>query len=369
MKRILLKVLFVMVFMCLAFGLTQPALAGETFQTTDHVRFRTGPSTEDSIISVVNPGVSVDVLEHDPAGWSMVRVNGTVGYMRSDFLKYPIGSTPVVFRTTDGVNFRTSPSNDTNTNIIRGIVHGTSVEVLEHDPAGWSKVRITGTTGFIRSDFLTRDIRIESASSSSQPQAQPTLTLWATAGARLRSGPSTDTAILRTLSDGTAVTVIEHNPTGWSKVSVGGDIGYIRTDLLRTSNGKVEFLNWSEARNIVRTGVPIRVYDVRTGLSFNIQCFSKSGHADVEPISQADTDTILRSRNGVWAWAPRPVLITIGDRTIAASMNGMPHAGSTISGNGMNGHLCLHFGGTVTNNKSYQQDLRNAVDEAYNSSR
>jgi hypothetical protein len=35
----------------------------------------------------------------------------------------------------------------------------------------------------------------------------------------------------------------------------------------------------------------------------------------------------------------------------------------------MNGHLCLHFGGTVTNNKSYQQDLRNAVQEAFNAAR
>jgi len=171
-----------------------------------------------------------------------------------------------------------------------------------------------------------------------------------------------------TLDPGTAVGVLEQNSNGWSTVSVGGLVGYIRSDLLQKSSGKVEFLNWSEAKNVVRNGVPMRVVDVRTGLSFTIQSFSKSGHADVEPVSAADTEIILKSRNGVWAWAPRPVWVTIGDRTIAAAMNGMPHAGSTISGNGMNGHLCLHFGETVTNSKSYQQDLRNAVDEAYKAS-
>jgi len=113
----------------------------------------------------------------------------------------------------------------------------------------------------------------------------------------------------------------------------------------------------------------MRVLDVRTGLSFNLQSFSKSGHADVEPLTAADTATILSTRGGVWSWAARPVWVTIGDRTIAAALNGMPHAGSTISGNNMNGHLCLHFGGTVTNNKSYQQDLRNAVQEAFNAAR
>jgi len=365
---VLPKILFVIVFLCLAFGLSFTAMASETFVTTDHVRLRSGPSTDDSVISVVNPGTSVEVLEHDPAGWSMVKISGTAGYIKSEFLKFPIGNTPAIFRTTDGVNFRSSPTNDIKTNIIRGIVHGTSVEVLAHDPAGWSNVRIGDTTGYIRSDFLTRDITV-SAAAAPAASTQPSMTLWTSGGVNLRSGPSTDHSVLKLLNGGTAVSVLEQNSSGWSKVNANGTIGWIASEFLRSSNGRVEYLEWSEARNIVRTGVPIRVYDIKSGLSYTIQCFSKSGHADVEPLTAADTETILRSRNGVWAWTPRPVLVTLGDRTVAAALNGMPHAGSTISGNGMDGHLCLHFGGTVTNNKSYQQDLRNAVTEAYNSTR
>jgi hypothetical protein len=112
----------------------------------------------------------------------------------------------------------------------------------------------------------------------------------------------------------------------------------------------------------------MQIVDVRTGITFRLQCFSRGGHADVEPVTRADTEAILRSRNGVWAWAPRPVWVTIGNRTIAAALNGMPHAGSTIHDNGMNGHLCLHFGGTVANSPTYQRDLRNAVMEAWNAS-
>jgi hypothetical protein len=113
----------------------------------------------------------------------------------------------------------------------------------------------------------------------------------------------------------------------------------------------------------------MHVVDVRTGITFKLRAFSKSGHADVETPTRADTDAILRSRNGVWAWAPRPVWVTIGDRTIAAALNGMPHDVSTISGNGLNGHLCLHFNNTVTNSKTYQRDLNNAVMEAWNAAR
>jgi len=181
----------------------------------------------------------------------------------------------------------------------------------------------------------------------------------------MRSGPSTDASIVTTVGEGTRVEMLEHDPNGWSRVRVNGEEGYIRSDLLRAGGGGVELLDWSAARNLVPTRVPLHVVDVRTGISFTLICFSKGGHADVEPATREDTEAILRSRNGVWAWAPRPVWVTIGNRTFAAALNGMPHAGSTRPDNGMDGHLCLHFNNTVANNKSYERDLNNAVMEAY----
>ena len=365
--RCLRRIVFVAVFSCLALALAHTASASETFLATDGVRLRTDPTTDSAIVRVVNQGSSVDVLEHDPAGWSMVKVNGSTGYIKSEYLKFPLGGAPAIFRTTDDVRLREGPSTDAG--IISVIVHGTGVSVLVHDPAGWSKVTVGGSTGYIRSDFLTRDIAIPAQPVPAASQA-PT-TLWTSDAVRLRSGPSTDSAIIRTLNAGTSVSVQEQGSNGWSKVSQNGTVGYIRSDLLSAnpSGGSVEYLDWSNAKNLVQTGVAIRVLDVRTGLSYTIRCFSKGGHADVEPLTAADTDTILKTRGGVWAWDPRPVWVTISGRTVAASINGMPHAGSTISGNNMNGHLCLHFGGTVTNNKSYQNDLRNAVQEAYNAAR
>jgi len=371
MKSTLIKIVFIMIFFCLAFGLSQTALAAETFVTTDGVRFRAGPSIDDAIISMVYKGTSVSVLEHDPAGWSMVKIDNSTGYIRSDFLMFPIGSSSATFRTTDDVRFRAAPSTDAA--VIKTVVHGTSVEVLDHDPAGWSRVRINGLYGYIRSDFLIRDISVTAATAATAAAttakvSQPIATLWTAEVVRLRAAPSTDAAIVSVLEAGVSVSVLEPESNNWFKVSTNGSVGYIRSDLLRTSSGKVEYLEWSAARNVVPIGVPIKVVDVRTGLSYTIQCFSKGGHADVEPLTAADTDMILQTRKGIWAWDPRPVWVTINGRTIAASLNGMPHSGSTISGNNMNGHLCLHFGGTVTENKSYQQDLRNAVDEAYKAS-
>lgn len=374
-KRGLRRILRLILTLLLMIGLANTALAASAqFQTTAGVNLRSGPTVDSGIVRAVGVGANVEMIEHDPAGWSNVKVNGTVGYIRSDFLKFPTGSAPVTFKTTDGVNFRSGPSTDST--VIRALGVGTSVAVLEHDPAGWSKAKIDDKTGYIRSDFLAWSNNHSSQQSASTPAAaaaaappQSTMFYRTTTGVNFRTGPSTESSVIRLLDPGVIVGMLEYSPGGWSKVSVDQTVGYVKTEFLRVVGDGVELLEWSAAKDIVPKGVPIRVVDVRTGVSYNIKCFSKGKHADVEPITKADTDAIFESRNGVWAWDPRPVWVTIGERTIAASLNGKPHAGSTISGNGMNGHLCLHFNGTVTNSKTYQRDLNNAVMEAFNASR
>ena len=481
-------------------GMSPPAAAAGTFRTTGSVHLRSEPTTESTSITVVNAGIDVEVLEHDPAGWSKVQVGNLTGYIRSDFLKYPTGDTAAVFRTTGGVNIRSAASLDSN--VVGTVASGTGVEVIEHDPAGWSSIRADGVSGFIRSDFLTRGsgivtplppvvlppsgeaiailkttgtvnmrsgpstdtnilrtlaantsvevlenradgwssvrfngtsgyIKTELISEAGAPSSPSATTLKTTGSVNMRSGPSTSNSIIVTLAantsvevldtrtdgwsnvrfngrDGfirsdllassavetgttlrtvtgvnfrtgpsknhsvirlltanTAVEVLENQANGWSRVKHNGTEGFIRSDLLGTGTGNIELLDWSSARNVVPTGVNMRVVDVRTGISFNLRGFAKSGHLDVEPPTKEDTEAILKSRNGVWAWAPRPVWVTIGSRTFAAALNGMPHDVSTIRDNGIDGHFCLHFNNTVTNSKTYQRDLNNAVMEAY----
>jgi len=379
------KGFFVIFIISMMFCLMQTAFSAETFRTTDNVNFRASPSTDAGIIKTLNTGANVDVLEHDPANWSKVAVSGTVGYIRSDFLKFPVGSAPASFKTTAGVYFRTGPSTDAG--VIKALGAGTAVELVEHDPAGWSSVRLNGTPGFIKSSYLAladqnakQPAPAPAASASggaASGQPLPSAVYRTTDNVNFRTGPTTESEIIRTLRAGTAVDMVEHDPGGWSSVKVDGISGYIKSDYLSAggsagrssgagSGGAVELLDWSAAKDVVPKGELLKIIDVRTGETFNLKCFSKGGHADVEPPTKEDTDTIYRTRNGVWSWDARPVWVIIGDRTLAASLNGQPHAGSTISNNGMNGHLCLHFNGTVTNSKSYQKDLNNAVIEAWN---
>jgi hypothetical protein len=106
-------------------------------------------------------------------------------------------------------------------------------------------------------------------------------------------------------------------------------------------------------------------------------------------MSKNDSLTIKKLWGGQYSWARRPVLVYLNNRVIAASMNGMPHAGreelpdgATVSsrsgkygrgynydyikGNGVSGHVCIHFRGSTLhkNNKSdpeHQRDVKVAA--------
>ena len=391
MKRIFRLAFCTTVIICLAFALTQTSLAAGSLVTNDTVNFRAGASLDADVIRALDPGVSVEVLEHDPAGWTKVKFSGVEGYIKSDYLTIPSGASGIAFKTTDEVNFRTGPSLEAS--ILYSLKLGSVVEAVEHDPAGWSKVRVDGTVGYIKSEFLALHVQNAQQGSNAQQGAsaqQASNTQQGTAAAaqpseapkpaplpdtlitideaNVRQEPSLDSEIIIALSANSSVQALERGPDGWTKVMVDDMIGYIWSELLSVTGRNVELLDWSVVRNIIQRGAPIPVIDVRTGQTYYIKCFSIGDHADVETATKADTDIVFDIRGGVWSWAARPVWVLIGDRLVAASINGMPHDVSTISGNGLNGHFCLHFLGSVTSSTSvsYKQDLQNAVMEAWN---
>ncbi len=130
----------------------------------------------------------------------------------------------------------------------------------------------------------------------------------------------------------------------------------------------VELIPWSEAKSWYKVGAVAKVYDIGTGITFNMYRFSGSVHADVEPYTKSDTAKMKQAFGGSWKWTPRPVLVTYNGRTSAASLNGMPHGGQTITNNGMDGQVCIHFLNSTTHNSAstkHAQDHQNAVQRAW----
>lgn len=133
--------------------------------------------------------------------------------------------------------------------------------------------------------------------------------------------------------------------------------------------------------NIFSIGTKATVYDIDTGLSFNIVRSFGYNHADCETLTAEDTATFKKIFGGNWSWDRRAVVLTIGTRKIAASIAGMPHAGvdskplnaivpgrsgdygtgenlDNIKGNNMDGHFDVHLYGSKTH-------VDNSVDSAH----
>ncbi len=118
----------------------------------------------------------------------------------------------------------------------------------------------------------------------------------------------------------------------------------------RGERGDSEMLHWDSVNRIFKVGSIATITDVRTGLSFRVRRRGGSLHADVEPYTKEDTAIMRRIYGGSWSWNRRPIIVRIGGRRIAASMNGMPHGGQSLGNNNFKGHFCLHFAGSKLHN-------------------
>ncbi|AEI39513.1 hypothetical protein [Paenibacillus mucilaginosus] len=108
-------------------------------------------------------------------------------------------------------------------------------------------------------------------------------------------------------------------------------------------------LPWEEAKKTVAMKSICTVTDLETGLSFKAQRRAGRSHADMQPVTKADTAIMKEIYGGSWSWHRRAVLVSReGGPAIAASMHGMPHGGDGIPGNGFSGHFCIHFLGSST---------------------
>ena len=276
----------------------------------------------------------------------------------SDFWDEPAPEILATFKTTARVNLRQGP--DAESGQLAMADANSVVEVLDFNDGVWFRVSYNRQLGYMYAQFLV------------EYTPEIITTFITTASVNLRPTPSTDGERIVLVGAGRTVEVIDFRDGAWFAVEYNGRTGYMSADFLRErpqpgAAGHVEKLDWSTMRNIIPKNTPFTVIDVRSGLSYQMISFSHGNHADVFPATAADTEIFRQSFGGRWDWQPRPVVVLVGGRTVAASINGMPHGGGS-STNNMNGHVCLHFLGSRTHNgnRSHERDHQNAVAEAFN---
>lgn len=107
---------------------------------------------------------------------------------------------------------------------------------------------------------------------------------------------------------------------------------------------EVRLSNWEgEIRSRLRSMPNVIIYDFMTGAHYDVTVFSLGKHADGEPPTRADTQTMEKAL-GANNWTPRPVWVIFSDgRVYMASTHSHGHEVDHNSNNGLTGHICIHF--------------------------
>ena len=108
----------------------------------------------------------------------------------------------------------------------------------------------------------------------------------------------------------------------------------------------VGLLPWEDVNRLFPRGSTARVWDVKTEKGFVVWRLQGTYHADVEPLTKADTAVLLAACGGRWTKDRLPALVELQGRLVAASMYPFPHGHEAIHDNGFNGQFCLHFLGS-----------------------
>ncbi|MCL2573498.1 MAG: hypothetical protein FWE34_02975 [Defluviitaleaceae bacterium] len=144
---------------------------------------------------------------------------------------------------------------------------------------------------------------------------------------------------------------------------------------------------FNEIQHIFARDTDAVVRDIGTGHTFNIRRTFGTNHADIEPLTKEDA-AIMNEIWGGHSWARRPVVVYVGNYVFAGSLTNFPHAGvdgepalavvnsrsggygrglnfDAVKGNGVDGHMCLHFAGSLIHGSNRSNlDHQNAVGQA-----
>ena len=264
--------------------------------------------------------------------------------------------------TVDALNVRASASTDSD---VVGVVHQGQKVTIKDKTGNWYKISCNGKSGYVWKKYIDLSSYSSSSSSSSSSGSSSS-----SSKGTCQPGDKGDAVrnvqkrliklgYLSGSADGDYGNMTKKAVQAFQKrngLNVTGSVNSRTLSALNSSGAKravsdssssssagTERLNWfNGGSNTIPKGAVFKVKDCRTGKIFTCRRWSGYNHLDAEPNSYSDTQKML-SIVGHWTWRRRPILVKYNGHVYAASMNAMPHGTSTISGNGFDGHFCIHF--------------------------
>ena len=145
---------------------SDPLAYGAATVDTTNLNLRSGPSLTSQVITTLNVGDIVVILERTNSEWYYINFHGVTGYVSTTYLRDVLTAenfSAIGQITGDYVNIRLRP--DLSSELLATYPEDTVMTVIGIN-SGWYKVRHDSYTGYVRSDFMTI---ISGTRASSQP--------------------------------------------------------------------------------------------------------------------------------------------------------------------------------------------------------
>ena len=127
--------------------------------------------------------------------------------------------------------------------------------------------------------------------------------------------------------------------------SVSMPRGPINSELKEKDGSLIE---WKDVKEMLRKGKTYRVIDCNTGRMFSMIFTGGENHAEMEIASPNDMVNFKFICGDDFNFLKRPVIVEIGDERIAASIQCWPHGNDSVPENGLSGHVCVFYKGSLS---------------------
>jgi uncharacterized protein YraI len=148
-------------------------VTGTATVNVDALNIRSGPSTSNGVLGVMQYGASVSLTGDSSSGFVGVIYNGIQGWTFAEYLStggtsapapapspgsgsVAVGDTVVStgYVSTDALNFRSGPG--TSYGVITVMYNGAGVEIMGDPQAGFYPIRYNGSKGWASTDYITK---------------------------------------------------------------------------------------------------------------------------------------------------------------------------------------------------------------------
>jgi len=347
--------------------------------TNDEISLRIRPSDDAGVITMLTKDTRLGVFCEEIDGWYRVIYGNYRGYVATDDVFLPSTDSLSGNVKTDGLSVHMNPASG-----------GKSVGTLDagyplkitNIVGSWYKIEATDSEGDAVEGYVPQENVLQAASSEKATmvlqegmEGTAVAKLQKALAARGFYGFSTSGVFT---SNTTRSLKKFQKHADLEQTGIADDetlkILYSNADIHSGAqdlgvNGSVQMASWWDVVQYeFAKGAVATIRDLGTGKTFKVQRYSGHNHADCEPLTAEDTAIMRACYGGSWSWARRPIWVTVGGTTYAASMNGNPHAAheARISDNGFNGHFCVHFYNSYGHgSNSEDTDHAQAVKDAY----